>query len=440
VEQGRVIAEVAGVLDMPPECARTLLIHFAWAKDKLFDRYYADPKGTRGAAGIAHLGVSAPASGKFMCEICLNPSDGFGLGCRHVFCRDCWAGFLAAAVSDDGANCIFKKCPASGCGEAVTLAVVRAMAPPDVAAKWALYELKHFVTISKDMAWCPGAGCSNAFVARTSVKTAVCSCGTKFCFKCSREAHQPVGCDKLTAWLDKCGSESETANWILANTKRCPRCAVRIEKNQGCNHMRCTNKGCRFEFCWTCLGPWTEHGQSTGGYYKCNKYRGGGGGDDAAGGAAGAPGDAAARAKAELDKYLFYYQRYSNHEAAGRFAAKHREATQKRMEELQAASATSWADVTFLEAATEALLECRRVLKYTYVMGFYMKEGGEKRLFEHLQEHLEQSTEHLAELTEAPLEKVDRPSVVNFTRVTSQFLKNLLQGVEDGLTAVAGAP
>ena len=67
-----------------------------------------------------------------------------------------------------------------------------------------------------------------------------------------------------------------------------------------------------------------------------------------------------------------------------------------------------------------------------------MKEGGEKRLFEHLQEHLEQSTEQLAELTEAPLEKMDRSQVVNFTRVTMQFLKNLLNGVEDGLTGTAG--
>jgi 2-polyprenyl-6-methoxyphenol hydroxylase-like FAD-dependent oxidoreductase len=45
--------------------------------------------------------------------------------------------------------------------------------------------------------------------------------------------------------------------------------------------------------------------------------------------------------------------RISVYEQAGRFAAKHRETTQKRMEELQAASATSWADVAFLESATD---------------------------------------------------------------------------------------
>lgn len=424
------------MLDMPPECANSLLIHHSWNKERLFDRYYADPAGERAAAGIVHLGTSQrPASG-FMCEICLEDRaarDGFALGCGHVFCRTCWADFLRAAVTDNGANCISSRCPA-GCGEAVTWSVVSAFAAPDVAAKWAQFELKHFVSVSKNMAWCPAPGCSRAFVARTAVKSAVCTCGTKFCFKCSKESHAPVSCEALEAWLEKCSNESETANWLLANTKKCPKCAARIEKNQGCNHMKCTNKGCRYEFCWTCLGDWQEHGQTTGGYYKCNKFKSSGGGG------AGAKG-ATDQARLELERYLFYYIRYSGHDQSGRFAAKNREATQKRMADLAmlsggAAGGGGWAEVAFLEAATEALLECRRVLKYTYVYGFYLtREGPEKTLFEHLQEQLERSTEHLAELTEAPLDKMDRGEVVNFTRVTTQFLRHLLDGLEEGLTS-----
>ncbi len=75
------------------------------------------------------------------------------------------------------------------------------------------------------------------------------------------------------------------------------------------------------------------------------------------------------------------------------------------------------------------------MLKYTYVLGYYMADGSEKRLFEHLQEKLERSTEHLAELTEAPLEKMERSEVVNFTRVTLQFLRHLIDGLDEGLTA-----
>jgi ariadne-1 len=227
----------------------------------------------------------------------------------------------------------------------------------------------------------------------------------------------------------KCGAESETASWILSNTKKCPMCGVRIEKNQGCNHMQCRNSSCRHEWCWVCTGPWAEHGQSTGGYYKCNKFKA------SAGAAAGGKDSSGAKAAQELDRYLFYFQRYANHDAAGRFAAKHRQATARRMQELQAAGGLSYSDVTFLDDATEALLECRKALKYTYVLAYYLPEDSADRgLFEHLQEQLERSTEHLAELTEKPVDKMDRVEVVNFTRVTLQFLKNLIAGLEEGLT------
>jgi hypothetical protein len=58
---------------------------------------------------------------------------------------------------------------------------------------------------------------------------------------------------------------------ILANSKPCPKCKRPIEKNQGCMHITCTPP-CKFEFCWLCLGAWTEHGEKTGGFYACNRY------------------------------------------------------------------------------------------------------------------------------------------------------------------------
>lgn len=36
--------------------------------------------------------------------------------------------------------------------------------------------------------------------------------------------------------------------------------------------MTCRMAGCHYEFCWLCLGDWKEHTNSTGGYYKCNKF------------------------------------------------------------------------------------------------------------------------------------------------------------------------
>ncbi len=87
--------------------------------------------------------------------------------------------------------------------------------------------------------------------------------------QCNRAASLQVDCQTVGKWLRKNSAESENANWILANTKPCPKCKRPIEKNQGCMHMVCSQ--CRSEFCWLCLGNWADHGERTGGYYSCNR-------------------------------------------------------------------------------------------------------------------------------------------------------------------------
>ena len=44
----------------------------------------------------------------------------------------------------------------------------------------------------------------------------------------------------MAKWIRKNSAESENLNWILANTKPCPKCKRPIEKNQGCMHMNCS--------------------------------------------------------------------------------------------------------------------------------------------------------------------------------------------------------
>ncbi|KAH8054162.1 hypothetical protein JL720_14533 [Aureococcus anophagefferens] len=177
---------------------------------------------------------------------------------------------------------------------------------------------------------------------------------------------------------------------------------TRIEKNQGCNHMNCSQ--CKYEFCWMCMGDWADHGATTGGFYKCNKY------DPLKAEADDGAMDDQARAKRELDRYLHYYKRFHGHDQSQAFATKQLESTEKRMVELQESTHGSWIDVQFLKTANE------------------MRE-----LFENLQEHLERFTETLSEMTELPLDQMDRSEIVNVTRVTESFLANLIQGAEAGL-------
>ena len=66
-----------------------------------------------------------------------------------------------------------------------------------------------------------------------------CACGVAFCFKCSKAPHSPCTCKMWDLWEEKINGDSETRNWLAANTKPCPKCDKPVEKNGGCNHVVC---------------------------------------------------------------------------------------------------------------------------------------------------------------------------------------------------------
>lgn len=105
--------------------------------------------------------------------------------------------------------------------------------------------------------------------------------------------------------------------------------------------------------------------------------------------------------------------------------------TEQRMVEKQNQDKSSWIDVQYIKQATDQVVECRRVLKYTYVLGFFLTT--DKDLFEHHQEMLEKNTDLLHELTEQSVEVSDRTQIINLTRVTSKFMESLLESMKNGI-------
>lgn len=55
--------------------------------------------------------------------------------------------------------------------------------------------------------------------------------------------------------------EKDFTKWIgkEQNVKKCPKCKFFIQKNQGCNHMKCANPSCKYEFCWICMGEYSSN-------------------------------------------------------------------------------------------------------------------------------------------------------------------------------------
>mmetsp|Transcript_36092 Transcript_36092/g.51066 ORF Transcript_36092/g.51066 Transcript_36092/m.51066 type:complete len:503 (-) Transcript_36092:263-1771(-) len=438
-EMKRRLKDVIEILDIPSSAAAVLLREHKWSKEILLEKYYAEPEKLARKYGVYFrlnpVKLSAKSSNN-ACTICYEDQHRkIGMPCGHEFCLGCWREFSINAIAE-GPSCIRKTCPQDKCTELITEDEIEKSAK-DFLPKFESYQLRSFVESSTLTRWCPGRGCeriacaSSASAMEQEGSVAHCDkCYIGFCIACGEEPHSPCSCKELARWSEKCRNESETANWILANTKSCPKCSSRIEKNQGCNHMTCQK--CKYEFCWICMGDWSQHGANTGGYYKCNKFHTSNDDDSNQ--------SDAAKARRELDRYLHYYKRYHAHAEAQAFAKKQLKETETRMIVLQESSDNArWSDVEFLKTANEQLIECRRVLKYTYTFAYYMTDVSkrmQKECFEYHQEMLEKFTENLSELSEKPLADMNRTDVVNQTRVVDRFMKNILKYVEDGMEDV----
>lgn len=435
-EMERRLKDVAEVLGVTTAAAAVLMREYHWSKEDLLEAFMNDSDKILKKTGVYHRcghEIPAPADSK-TCKICYDDDCDtmLAMPCGHAFCHDCWYDFCMNAIKD-GPSCVTTTCPEAACTEIVTEDEMKTALGDDTPAlqKFYSYQLRSYVECNDLARWCPGKGCERVACAVSAAameaegNIAHCDkCVQSFCLVCGEEPHAPVACKDLAKWNEKCRNESETANWILANTKSCPKCVSRIEKNQGCNHMTCQR--CKYEFCWICMGDWKDHGANTGGYYKCSRFQVEGGDDNSD----------SARAKRDLDRYLHYYRRYHAHHEAERFAMKQLKETENRMVLLQEQNDDAkWTDVEFLKNANEQLVECRRVLKYTFVFAYYLdpRQNMQRERFEHHQEMLERFTENLSELSEKPLTEMDRTQVVNQTRVVDRFMKNVLKYVEDGM-------
>ena len=255
-EMHRRLKDVTEVLDIPTTAAAALLRAHNWSKESLLEVYYNDPDKMLKKCGVyfrCHpktAAASTSATKKMSCEICYDDydlSEMRAMPCAHGFCSDCWHDFCVNAVTEEGPACVRVTCPQAGCSEVVTETEMRAaleMESPQTYARYQNFQLRSFVESSRLTRWCPGAGCSRVACAVSASameqddNVAHCElCQISFCIICGEEPHAPTGCKELSLWNEKCRNESETANWILANTKSCPKCVSRIEKNQGCNHL-----------------------------------------------------------------------------------------------------------------------------------------------------------------------------------------------------------
>ena len=209
-------------------------------------------------------------------------------------------------------------------------------------------------------------------------------------------------------------------------------------------HMTCRRAGCGYEFCWLCRGAWKDHGSATGGYYRCNRFE-----EAQKEGKLDEEEEKRHAAKSALDRYIHYYERFVNHARARDLCLKTLKDMDVQLQSLHRKHGLSLEQLKFLPDGVRAVARARQVLKWTYPFGYRLKDGAEKELYHFLQENLEKNVEHLHGLLEQPIHAIiaddvgltkftrHRTTVVNYTHVTLKFLRNLLEGIDGGLTNTA---
>jgi ariadne-1 len=254
-----------------------------------------------------------------------------------------------------------------------------------------------------NLRWCPSASCQKIirfrnipgscgtikfFQPTETGSNVACDCGTVFCSTCGEEGHQPLSCSLGAKWRNLIHGKYKdiSEKWITLNTKKCPKCTVPIQKNDGCMHMVC--ESCHFEFCWLCLGEWSKHNTATGGFYKCNMY---------------VPKDDPENTKIELDlqKYTFYSERYFEHLKSIEKAKVKRKIALEQFNKLCKCFGINQPS-DFLQTALDGIIDSRRLLLYTFPMAYFANftSTSAKDVFEFQQGELAYHLEKLDEITD----------------------------------------
>lgn len=399
---------ICASLSVMPSLAKVLLHTHNWNAQEMIQKYKQNAAQALADARIKPLRPpvidmqTIRNSPSVQCPICLqnSPGDRFrGLACGHYFCPDCWAMHFEIQILQGISTAI--ECMGQYCNILVPEDFVLSMLnKSSLREKYQQFMFSDYVRSHPELRFCPGLNCNIIIQAKEQKsKRVICKhCKTTFCFRCGTDYHAPADCETIKKWITKCADDSETANYISAHTKDCPKCHICIEKNGGCNHMQCYS--CKYDFCWMCLGDWKTHGSE---YYECSRYKEN-------------PNianeSAHAQAREALKKYLFYFERWENHAKSLRLEEMTLRKIKNRINEKVMANQGTWIDWQYLLDAVALLAKCRYSLQYTYPYAYFMDPGPRKELFEYQQATLEAEIENLSWKVERA-ETTDRGDLEN---------------------------
>lgn len=427
IERENIIKEAMENLGLKRNDAILVMIYYRWNLDKL-ETWYDNVEQNRVKVGIE---LSKEAKELFKkekiesngncCLICYedekeNQNNLYSLNCGHKFCEECWAEYLKEKIKYP-LNALQVKCPQKNCSCIVYEELYSKFLKDKINLEKlnkAIY--KNFIDRNQDIKQCPNEYChfylkTNAHFAREIN----CLCGISYCFKCSKESHIPIPCEMFNKWNKLrensfyiTSEEEKSDKWIHANTKECPICHQRIEKSRGCNYMLCDKKvgGCGYAFCYVCETEWSKHSKD---HFFCNKYQ-----------------SEEVKQKEKIkekikedleielieeeflnlemnfnmnERLYLYYSKYKNYlESIEKCNNNLKKELEEKISILTAVHSLNSEDLNLFRDAVETVIKTKKILKNSYIFGYYMKNTEQKKLFEKSQEDLELKTGKLHKL------------------------------------------
>jgi hypothetical protein len=180
---------------------------------------------------------------------------------RFEICQACFYQWIHGEVRSDNVGFQRRRC---ACGTVISFDDVKNILSPYQFEMYDEAMTKAMLEKDPKVLYCPGTDCGNAFYKPKKTKRpcrrAECDeCKTLLCCQCGElytKDHQRMKCGPYKKWKQTHDAETiAMKQWkdsasAQGKVKKCPGCRRDVEKNVGCNGMKCTN--CRTRFCWAC--------------------------------------------------------------------------------------------------------------------------------------------------------------------------------------------
>ena len=195
------------------------------------------------------------------CNVCFDTIDendlySNSLPCGHIYCTQCWLNYFKTLITDAKVEHI--KCVDHECTEIISEDFILKHIRDDkiLMDKYKKFKKRADIINDTNKRQCPSPDCDSFLEKSETSKYVKCERGHEYCFDCLKPPHGKMKCDLIM--------EKEFLKWKKKHkrVKRCPKCKIYTEKNEGCNHMTCVN--CKYQWCWLCEGKYSYDHYSSG--------------------------------------------------------------------------------------------------------------------------------------------------------------------------------